>query len=82
MNTDLPNRYTQFTTTITTGPNSKVERESWPLDWARCGGNVVVGNVHDSGGHFAGMESPILLLRDIRAFWGNATLSNVGVFAK
>ncbi|MCJ1435051.1 hypothetical protein MMC27_004421 [Xylographa pallens] len=53
-----------------------------PLDWARRGGNVVVRNVHNSGGHFAALESPDLLLSDIRAFWGNASLSNVGVFAE
>lgn len=49
-----------------------------PLDWARRGGNVVVRNVHTSGGHFAATESPGLLLGDIRAFWGDASLSNLG----
>ncbi|MCJ1403037.1 hypothetical protein MMC11_006259 [Xylographa trunciseda] len=53
-----------------------------PLDWARRGGNVVVRNVHSKGGHFAAVETPDLLLGDIRTFWGNASLSNVGVFAK
>ncbi len=51
-----------------------------PLDWARRAGNVVVRNVHDSGGHFAALESPDLLLGDVRAFWGNASLSDVGSF--
>lgn len=40
----------------------------------------MVRNVHTSGGHFAALESPELLLRDIRAFWGNDSLSNVDVF--
>ena len=51
-----------------------------PLDWSRRRGNVVALNVHDSGGHFAATESPEVLLRDIRGFWGDAELSNTGVF--
>ena len=51
-----------------------------PLEWARRKGNVVVRNVHNTGGHFAALESPDLLLGDIRAFWGNSSLSNVGIF--
>ncbi|KAL6720191.1 hypothetical protein ACLMJK_002112 [Lecanora helva] len=62
---------------------SEFPKDIWygtPLDWARRNGNVVVRNAHNSGGHFAAVESPDLLLGDIRAFWGNVSLSNVGVF--
>ena len=53
----------------------------WPLDWARRHGNVVVRNVHDYGGHFAAVETPDLILDDIRKLWGNASLSNLGALS-
>ena len=62
---------------------SEFPKDIWygtPLDWARRYGNVVVRNVYDRGGHFAAVETPDLLLHDIWSFWGNASLSNVGVF--
>lgn len=56
------------------------ETNRWlkPLDWARRKGNVVARYKHESGGHFAAVESPDILLNDIRTFWGNPSLSNVG----
>lgn len=51
-----------------------------PFDWAQRTGNVVLRNVHTSGGHFAALEVPDLLVGDMRAFWGNDSLSNAGVF--
>ncbi|CAF9916642.1 MAG: hypothetical protein HETSPECPRED_002970 [Heterodermia speciosa] len=62
---------------------SEFPKDIWygtPLDWARRKGNVVTRNFHYSGGHFAAVESPDLLLGDIRAFWGNSSLSNVSLF--
>jgi len=51
-----------------------------PLDWAQRQGNVVVRNVHSRGGHLPALKVPDLLLGDIRAFWGNDSQSNIGVF--
>lgn len=51
-----------------------------PLDWAQRGGNVVLRTVHDRGGHFAAVETPDLLLGDIRTFFGDESLSNTGIF--
>ncbi|PON20329.1 hypothetical protein TGAM01_v210828 [Trichoderma gamsii] len=51
-----------------------------PLDWAQRGGNVVIRKVHEEGGHFASVETPDLLIEDIRSFFGNGTLSNTTMF--
>jgi pimeloyl-ACP methyl ester carboxylesterase len=52
-----------------------------PLSWAEKYGNItVIYGPHNHGGHFAAHEVPELLLEDIRNFWSNDTLSDVGVF--
>ncbi|KUJ09385.1 alpha/beta-hydrolase [Mollisia scopiformis] len=52
-----------------------------PLDWAQRGGNVVARTVHEFGGHFAAVETPDLLIEDIRSFFGSSTLSNTSIFS-
>lgn len=61
-------------------PEHETNRCLKPLDWAKRKGNVVARYKHESGGHFAAVESPDILLNDIRTFWGNPSLSNVGSF--
>jgi len=64
---------------------SEFPKDIWfgtPLDWARRSGNVVQRIVHNTGGHFAALETPELLLQDIYTFWSNDSLSNVGVFSR
>jgi hypothetical protein len=58
----------------------KADSYTQPIDWAQRTGNVVRRTVHDSGGHFAAVESPDALLSDIRSFFGNKTLSHTYVF--
>lgn len=53
-----------------------------PLDWARRGGNVVQNTIHETGGHFASLTTPDLLLEDIWRFFGNQELSATYVFLK
>ncbi|KAJ9602865.1 hypothetical protein H2200_012645 [Cladophialophora chaetospira] len=43
-----------------------------PLEWARRGGNVLYRTVHETGGHFASLTNPELLLADIWKFFGKA----------
>jgi hypothetical protein len=50
------------------------------MDWAQRSGNVVRRTVHDRGSHFASIETPLVLIDDMRSFFGNATLSNTGAF--
>jgi hypothetical protein len=40
----------------------------------------VVRTVHEKGGHFASVETPDLLVEDIRSFFGNGHLSNTTMF--
>jgi hypothetical protein len=51
-----------------------------PIDWAKRGGNVKQNTVHKTGGHFATLTSPDLLLDDIWRFFGNRELSGTRVF--
>ncbi|KAK4072219.1 hypothetical protein Trihar35433_4283 [Trichoderma harzianum] len=53
-----------------------------PLDWAQRGGNVVVRKVHDKGGHFPSIETPDVLIDDIRSFFGNGSLANTTMFGR
>jgi hypothetical protein len=38
------------------------------IDWARTVGNLKYYHRHDSGGHFASVEKPEVLVGDIREF--------------
>jgi len=38
------------------------------IDWARTTGNIKYYIRHDSGGHFAAVEKPDVLVTDIREF--------------
>ena len=40
------------------------------VDWARTMGNLKFYKRHDSGGHFAAIEKPEVLVSDIREFFG------------
>ncbi|KAH7308303.1 Alpha/Beta hydrolase protein [Rhexocercosporidium sp. MPI-PUGE-AT-0058] len=51
-----------------------------PVSWLEREANLSVQFVHDRGGHFAAYEVPELLVDDMRAFWGNNTISNIDVF--
>jgi hypothetical protein len=51
-----------------------------PIEWARRGGNVQQNTVHKTGGHFATLTSPDLLLNDIWRFFGNRKLSGTDTF--
>jgi hypothetical protein len=51
-----------------------------PIEWARRGGNVKQNIVHKTGGHFATLTSPDLLLEDIWRFFGNRELSETKMF--
>lgn len=39
-----------------------------PVSWVACTGNLVWSRRHTEGGHFAAMEKPDELLRDIEEF--------------
>jgi hypothetical protein len=41
-----------------------------------------VRNVHDKGGHFAAVETPDLLIEDVRSFFGNGALANTTMFGR
>ncbi|KAL7905353.1 Alpha/Beta hydrolase protein [Trichoderma velutinum] len=51
-----------------------------PLEWAKRNGNVKWNAVHEKGGHFPALETPEVLARDMRQFFGNAEESGTGVF--
>ena len=40
---------------------------------------MLVRNVHTSGGHFAALESPDILLADIKEFWKKGGLGGLQV---
>lgn len=51
-----------------------------PLDWAQRGGNVKTRTVHKTGGHFASLTNPDLLLQDIWRFFADRELSRTSIF--
>ncbi|KAL7935542.1 Alpha/Beta hydrolase protein [Trichoderma chlorosporum] len=51
-----------------------------PLEWARRNGNVKWSAVHEKGGHFPALETPEVLARDIRRFFGNIEDNGTGIF--
>lgn len=51
-----------------------------PVEWAKRSGNVVHVEKHERGGHFAAVDAPDLLIRDVQAFFGNKNLSGTHVF--
>jgi hypothetical protein len=40
------------------------------VDWAKTVGNLKFYKRHDSGGHFAAIEKPDVLVSDIQEFFG------------
>ncbi|EGR48633.1 uncharacterized protein TRIREDRAFT_121877 [Trichoderma reesei QM6a] len=51
-----------------------------PLEWARRMGNVKWSAVHEKGGHFPAVETPEVLVEDMRRFFGNEEESGTAVF--
>ncbi|KAK4083916.1 uncharacterized protein Triagg1_1578 [Trichoderma aggressivum f. europaeum] len=51
-----------------------------PLEWAKRNGNVKWSAVHEKGGHFPALETPEVLARDVRRFFGDAEESGTKVF--
>jgi hypothetical protein len=51
-----------------------------PLEWATRGGNVRYRFVHQTGGHFPSLDTPDLLVDDIRKFFGDRESSGTKVF--
>jgi len=53
-----------------------------PMEWAKRTGNVVRLVKHDRGGHFAAVDAPDLLVKDVQDFFGDRDLSGTHVFYK
>ena len=53
-----------------------------PLEWAQRGGNVLYRTVHEKGGHFPSLDTPELLVEDVRRFFGDRKLSRTEVFTE
>ncbi|KAH0490424.1 hypothetical protein TgHK011_001892 [Trichoderma gracile] len=51
-----------------------------PLEWARRMGNVRWSAVHEKGGHFPALETPEVLVEDMRRFFGDEEESGTAVF--
>ncbi len=49
---------------------SQIEACRLTIDWAKTVGNLKFYKRHDSGGHFAAIEKPEVLVSDIREFFG------------